>query len=117
MRAWSRLRISSSSFSWIARVSRFCVYWSRSTSRKAASDVTVAGHSTQPPDQPKTGPVASQIAVATTALKNVHGEPTIPGAPATNLRSWAFMTAALPEYAAVNQRLEATIFEVTTQRS
>src|SRR5947209_2367365 len=50
-----------------ARVPVSACTWSRSTSRNAASDDTVSGHRTQPPDQPKAGPVASQTAVATTA--------------------------------------------------
>jgi hypothetical protein len=46
--------ITSSSFSWSARVSRFCEYWSSTTSSSATIDATAEGTSSQPSEKPKT---------------------------------------------------------------
>ncbi len=71
--------MSSSSFSWIARVSRFWLYWSRKT-RKAPTEVTVGGIKSQLPEECQIGPVRSQTAVAPEAITSASGDPTNSGA-------------------------------------
>ena len=50
-------RISSSSLTWIASVSRFCVFWIRNTIRNVTMVVPVLMTSCQVSLKPKTGPV------------------------------------------------------------
>jgi len=68
-------RISSSSFSCIATVSRFWVFWIRKTIRKVMMVVPVLITSCQVSEKPKTGPETSQTTMIATASRKVIGRP------------------------------------------
>jgi len=68
-------RINSSSFSWIAVVSRFWVFWIRNTIRKVTIVVPVLITSCHVLEKPKTGPVIIQAKTARQASKKVTGRP------------------------------------------
>jgi hypothetical protein len=68
-------RISSSSFSWIAAVSRFWVFWIRKTIRKVTMVVPVLMTSCHVSEKPKSGPVTIQIAITARASRKVLGRP------------------------------------------
>src|SRR5206468_4331665 len=67
--------ISSSSFTWIASESRFCVFWMRNTIRKVTMVVPVLMTSCQVSLKPKIGPVMAQMAITSTARVKVSGRP------------------------------------------
>src|SRR5258706_749172 len=70
------LRISSSSLSWIARPSRFCVFWIRNTMRNVTIVVPVLMTNCQVSEKWNNGPVIPHIKMITRATINAHGEPT-----------------------------------------
>jgi len=77
-------RISSSSFSCIAVVSRFWVFWIRKTIRKVTMVVPVLITSCQVSEKPKIGPETIQTTIVATASRKVIGRP----------ESWAIQRAA-----------------------
>jgi hypothetical protein len=68
-------RISSSSFNWSARVSRFCVFWMTKTIRNVTIVVPVLITSCQVSDQPKNGPVTPHKTMLKKASANVPERP------------------------------------------
>ena len=68
-------RISSSSFTWIASESRFCVLWMRNTIRKVTIVVPVLMTSCQVSLKPKSGPVSAHSAMTAHAATNATGRP------------------------------------------
>src|SRR4051794_40928517 len=77
----------SSSFSWIARVSRFCEYWSPNATSSVTTDATAEGTSSQRSEKPVAAPQTSQTAVAATAIANAQADPTTAAVPVASLRN------------------------------
>src|SRR5712671_3644393 len=72
-RAAAFTRINSSSFSWSAWVSRFCVFWITKTIRNVMIVVPVLTTSCQVSDQPKNGPVIPHRTMLRHAVTNTAG--------------------------------------------
>src|SRR5688572_9933378 len=70
-------RISSSSFTWIASESRFCVFWIRNTIRNVTIVVPVLMMSCQVSLKPNSGPVTAHDRMIATATQNVAGCPAL----------------------------------------
>src|SRR5690242_13781191 len=69
--------MSSSSFTCIASVSRFCVHWMRKTMRNVTIVVAVLITSCQVSLNPKIGPETPQTTMIATAAMNVTGLPVL----------------------------------------
>src|SRR5437667_11041189 len=69
------MRMSSSSFTWIASESRFCVLWMRNTIRNVITVVAVLMMSCQVSLKPKIGPVIAHAAITNTASVKASGLP------------------------------------------
>src|SRR5215212_4107710 len=96
----------SSSFSWIERVSRFCVYCSEKTIRNVNTDAIAEGHRSQlsvkPPATPQTiHPLTRRI-----ATMNEYGEPTSGGV-AIARRRRSFIEPLLARITARQSRMKA----------
>src|SRR3989442_6787072 len=69
------MRMSSSSFTWIASESRFCVLWMRNTMRNVITVVAVLMMSCQVSLKRKIGPVIAHAAITNTATVKASGLP------------------------------------------
>ncbi len=73
---WAALvRISSSSLTWIAALSRFCEFWIRNTIRKVTIVVPVLITSCQVSEKPNSGPLTAQTTMTRHAITNVEARP------------------------------------------
>jgi hypothetical protein len=68
-------RISSSSLSWIAAVSRFWVFWMMNTIRKVTMVVEVLTRSCQVSLKPKNGPDSPHSTMIASAATKIVGRP------------------------------------------
>src|SRR5262249_9197609 len=89
-RAFSLTRISSSSFSWIACVSRVCVFWITKTMRKVTNVVPGVMTSCQVSDQPKIGREAAHRSTTAIASTDVEERPTSRSPQPANPRKHGF---------------------------
>ena len=91
-RACRCARMSSSSFRWSARVSRFCVAWMRNTMRKVTTVVPVLMTSCQVSLKWKSGPLAPQARTTRSASRNARGLPTASDAAKASLAKRSLTT-------------------------
>src|SRR4051794_39265803 len=98
----------SSSFSWIARVSRFCVYCSENTIRNVKTDAIADGHSSQLVLKPPTIPQRAQPATRKIAARNAYGDPTKRGVAIARRRSGCISAPLLPLPAGPNRQRSAS---------